>query len=137
MTYRPCSGQTFNPGRDKRHWGICLTDYDRAPWWRAKDKRGRQRKFASHKAALAACRQMGDSLPSEILHQEALQRALAHLEEPPPDSPRWQDHRRDVAAMRCGLKLPFGMIVRAARGMTHLENLKAFWIKDDPSCPTH
>lgn len=52
--YQPCSGQAWE-GR-KRQWGIC------APagpaWWRANDRRGRQRKFSTYRDAELAARKL-------------------------------------------------------------------------------
>lgn len=55
-TYRPCSGQS----KGRRQWGICRQD-NNPPWWRAQDAAGRPRLFASHEAAMRACRKLEES----------------------------------------------------------------------------
>ena len=53
--FLPCSGQR-GFGRGKRDWGIRLA---RGPvGWRARDKSGRQRKFASYEAAERAAQKL-------------------------------------------------------------------------------
>lgn len=42
--FRSCSGQGYFT-RGGPDWGICLDEWTLCPWWRFKDKAGRQRRF--------------------------------------------------------------------------------------------
>ena len=52
-TYRPCSGQAGIglPNPRKNDWGVMKIDGP--PWWRARDKAGRQRLFPTFEKAEA------------------------------------------------------------------------------------
>lgn len=57
--YTPCSGQSRNP--NGLTWGICLTDYESMPWWRAEGAGGKRRLFKSYEAALKACKKLEEA----------------------------------------------------------------------------